>query len=262
MPFESKAQQRYMFSQHPEIAKEFAKKTKDMKDLPEKVSKKESADGSASDSALFKEELPRKMVFQEVWMNMHEKPPEKGRQLEAAEEGTLIGRLASRMASRDLIDELDMGPKGRSPEAKKAQVADMQIPGPMRIEGVAQKDLKVGEKIEHEHDGTVSKLMKGKLKPEDAPKAIRNDHLKEFKKYYDDKNGLPAMEKKLEKADFLNEIPSKLMVGPGLHQQTQDIEASNMSDATPDKGVRKGKNMAEQARNAGNVFDTMHKKDD
>jgi len=36
MPFKSKAQQRYMFSQHPKIAKEFAEHT-NFKKLPEKV---------------------------------------------------------------------------------------------------------------------------------------------------------------------------------------------------------------------------------
>lgn len=36
MPFESKAQMHYMFANHPQIAKEFAAKTKNMKDLPEK----------------------------------------------------------------------------------------------------------------------------------------------------------------------------------------------------------------------------------
>ena len=35
MPFESKAQARYMFSLHPKIAKEFADKTKSMAALPE-----------------------------------------------------------------------------------------------------------------------------------------------------------------------------------------------------------------------------------
>lgn len=37
MPFKSKAQARFMFSQHPEIAKEFASKTKSIKALPNKV---------------------------------------------------------------------------------------------------------------------------------------------------------------------------------------------------------------------------------
>ena len=40
MPFKSKAQQKYLFSRKPEIAKEFASKTKDYKSLPKKVKKK------------------------------------------------------------------------------------------------------------------------------------------------------------------------------------------------------------------------------
>lgn len=224
-----------------------------------KVAKKfsEHADGSASDSALFKEDLPRKQVFSELWMNKHEMPPKQGRQLEAAEEGTLMGRLASRMAARDMIDELDMGPKGRSPEAKKAQVADNDYPSKMQISGPA---LKEGTKIESEHKDTIKALKDNpKMSDKDAAQMIAKDHLKENPLYYNKVVGLPAMEKKLEEmAD--NEFPAKMMVGPGLHEQTHDVKVSNMSDPTPDKGVRKGKNMAEQAKNTGNVFDTMHKK--
>src|SRR5450631_4455905 len=43
MPFKSKAQQGFMFSEHPEMAKEWAAKTPNMKDLPEHV--KHMADG-------------------------------------------------------------------------------------------------------------------------------------------------------------------------------------------------------------------------
>ena len=39
MPFQSKAQQRFLFSKKPKIAKEFASKTKDFKNLPERVRK-------------------------------------------------------------------------------------------------------------------------------------------------------------------------------------------------------------------------------
>jgi len=35
MPFVSKAQQRFMFARHPKIAREFAEKTRNFKDLPE-----------------------------------------------------------------------------------------------------------------------------------------------------------------------------------------------------------------------------------
>jgi hypothetical protein len=40
MPFKSKAQARYMFARHPEIALEFAHKTKSIKKLPEHSKKK------------------------------------------------------------------------------------------------------------------------------------------------------------------------------------------------------------------------------
>lgn len=43
MPFESKAQQRYMFAQHPRIAKRWAKETPDMKNLPEKAMDKKGS---------------------------------------------------------------------------------------------------------------------------------------------------------------------------------------------------------------------------
>jgi len=37
MPFKSKKQAAYLFSQHPKIAEEFAKKTPSIKALPERV---------------------------------------------------------------------------------------------------------------------------------------------------------------------------------------------------------------------------------
>jgi len=39
MPFKSKAQQRYLYSQKPDIAEKFAKETKSFKSLPEKAKK-------------------------------------------------------------------------------------------------------------------------------------------------------------------------------------------------------------------------------
>jgi hypothetical protein len=47
VPFKSKAQARFMFSQHPEMAEEWAKKTKSIKKLPEKVKSKEAKGGIA-----------------------------------------------------------------------------------------------------------------------------------------------------------------------------------------------------------------------
>lgn len=40
MPFRSKAQEKFMFSQKPKMAKQWAKETPDIKDLPKKVKKK------------------------------------------------------------------------------------------------------------------------------------------------------------------------------------------------------------------------------
>ena len=40
MPFKSKAQRRYLYSQHPEIAEEFEEHTPKGKKLPEKVKRK------------------------------------------------------------------------------------------------------------------------------------------------------------------------------------------------------------------------------
>jgi len=39
MPFKSKAQARYMFAKHPKVAKKFAKETKSIKALRNKVKK-------------------------------------------------------------------------------------------------------------------------------------------------------------------------------------------------------------------------------
>ena len=43
MPFKSKAQQRFMYSQHPGIAKRWAKETLSIKKLPEKVKEKKES---------------------------------------------------------------------------------------------------------------------------------------------------------------------------------------------------------------------------
>ena len=42
MPLKSKAQLGFMFANYPEMAKEWASKTKDIKNLPEKVTKKDT----------------------------------------------------------------------------------------------------------------------------------------------------------------------------------------------------------------------------
>lgn len=42
MPFKSKAQQRKLFATNPKLAKRWAKETKNIKGLPEKVKKKKT----------------------------------------------------------------------------------------------------------------------------------------------------------------------------------------------------------------------------
>jgi hypothetical protein len=48
MPFKSKAQQRFMFAQHPKLAKEFASDMtkKELEDLPEKKKKKKTLEAA------------------------------------------------------------------------------------------------------------------------------------------------------------------------------------------------------------------------
>ena len=42
MPFDSKAQARWMFAKKPEMAKEWAGKTRNFKDLPEHIARKKA----------------------------------------------------------------------------------------------------------------------------------------------------------------------------------------------------------------------------
>ena len=217
--------------------------------------------------------IPRKISTADVFMNLNKLPPQHGRQLEAADktietqgEGdSLMGRLAMRMASRDMIDELTLGPKGKAPAAKQAQVADMsnmKFPTRMNVSGPA---VSKGAKIEKEHKGTVDKVKKKPtMKNEEVYENIAKDHLKEHKGYYDEKKGLPAMERGLESQDLVNTCPAKMILGAGLFQQTTDIKASNANNnhslEANSKNAVEGSNMADQARANGNVYDTMHKR--
>ena len=75
---------------------------------------------------------------------------------------------------------------------KKADKWKDKIPGG-RADGKKpsdynKKSVEKGKKIEYEHTNDPS-----------TAKEITIDHLEEFPKYYDDKIGLPEMEKKLEK---------------------------------------------------------------
>lgn len=171
MPFKSKAQQKFMFTRKPELAKEFAKKTKDFKGLPEHAS-------SASTDSLFKEDIPRPIK---------EGSFEFSRKKEYSEDNTLMGRLASRMAARDYIDKQNLG---LGTKASKAAMQDDNIPRPIRVEGPS---VKQGQKVELEHKKTLEEIEKKNLPLKEATKKIAEDHLKEDPKYY---NKLKKLESK------------------------------------------------------------------
>lgn len=266
MPFESKAQQKFMFSQKPELAKEFAKKTKDFKDLPE------HADGSADNDALFKEDLPRAKHFPEtadVFMNVKKDVQPIRGALEVSEDDTLMGRLAKRMASRDYIDKLDLGLGTKTQRAGKATMADMgqendfqdlanSIPSKMNLSGPAKTEL-------DEHKDTIKLVQHNpKEKPELLAKEIAKDHIQEMGKgYYP---ALKNMEDELKKKTFLGKENEKVSYetssqiqnekGFGLHNQTSDIQSFNFSDPFSNlpQLVLPGKNMAEQAKLKGNIY--------
>lgn len=85
MPFKSKAQQRWMFANEPEMAKRWAKHTKNIKNLPEKKSEK---------SAVAAVPAPRKRSIQElIQVAQQPEKPAAPAPVKTAAEG-LIGGLA------------------------------------------------------------------------------------------------------------------------------------------------------------------------
>jgi len=76
------------------------------------------------------------------------------------------------------------------------------------MKDVVPNDLQVGIEIEKEHLPTVNKIKeyfekKGALPPNELIyEWISLDHISEYKNYYNDKNGLPAMERKLSEETF------------------------------------------------------------
>jgi len=64
------------------------------------------------------------------------------------------------------------------------------------------KQLEKGIEVEKEHIDTIEKIASGEIKPEDAPKAIAEDHLDEDKKYYDK---LEEVENKTENINLSKE---------------------------------------------------------
>lgn len=170
------------------------------------MKKKETA-SSASSWATFKEDIPKKINVGDVWKNEMKLPPEKGRQLESATDpgATLMGRLASRMTARNMIDQTILGPKAKSTHAKRAQIADDS-------EYASGTHPKIHEPLAGSHK---------------APQA-------------------PTIG---------DSIPSKMMMGPGLHEHTRDLVASNFANPILEGKKAPGSNMYDQAVNSGNIFE-------
>jgi len=220
------------------------------------------AASSASSWALFKESVPKKM---KIGGEAGKKSVETG----VAQDDTLMGRLAKRMVARDYIAKQNLG---MGKEAPKANTADMQAD----LDDLAKKDQTEAthvliNKDKQRKKSSVDKfpafgeemagkapvatvaddsiprrmnisnevLMKGidvekehTKNPKEAKK-IAMDHLKESPNYYKDWD-------KKEK-NLFKETAEQGTVVLG----TPDVE--------PSKPV-KGNNMAQQARNSGNVF--------
>lgn len=272
MPYKSKAQQRFMHSQLPKIAKEFDKKTNYSK-LPEtgkEYSESRStcleSNSSAQSDALNKEDMPksfRSTDVADVFMNVSKDiQPIRGA-LETSEDDTLMGRLAKRIASRDYIDSLNLGMGTKVSRAKNVLTADMEtsedsffntIPKKVNIEGIA---LKKGTKVEKEHLGTLKKVEDGKISSTEAPKEIAKDHIKEMgPEYYEELNELENSLKKKLKIDSHSYLQDEK--GFGLHLQTSDIRAFNSSDpiGSTNNKIIPGINMAEQAKNLGKIYNS------
>jgi hypothetical protein len=128
-----------------------------------------TAASSAGDDALFKEGMPRALKL--------------GKSEFAAE--TTMGKLAGRMASKDFIDNQNLGhgSKTQRQGVNSQHFGDaMETPKPMRMEGPAVKE---GKKVELEHKHTLENIKKDNPSIDEAAKGIAGDHLKEDPKYYD-----------------------------------------------------------------------------
>lgn len=192
MPFKSKAQQGFMFKNHPKIAEEFAKKTNFSK-IPEHADL--LANSSATSGALFKEDMPKPIHTADLFQNKSVKPyterPIGTRDINTAEDDTMMGRFAKRMSSRDYIDNLNLGFGTKAQRAAKvaqadnSESADLGLPHKMTLSGIAKEKIKEGMEVEKEH--TDDPAIQAK---------IASDHIKESEQYYPE---LKKMEKKLAK---------------------------------------------------------------
>lgn len=211
MPFESKAQQRFMFAKHPRIAKRWADHTPDIKKLPEKKKMKKTSAELAMLSIKRAEEMtseqeereeaagnPVTMEQVREFLRQNQAPEDSelhqwaeslGVSPSAAEE--LIYQLAAQQVTgKPPEDTVEGGPEEEEKEAEE------RIPGG-KAEGMPASDfpadqLRKGIEVEKEHT------------PDPAvAKEIAKDHLEEFKNYY---TALDSMEKRLKEGKTASAI--------------------------------------------------------
>ena len=200
-PFKSKAQQKFMYTRHPSIAKEFSKKT-NFENLPEKL----HVGSSVSSGALFKEELSEDANYMADGRSTKKEiiSPETAEHHVKKEWNPKKNKF-------DYIYPSDLEKKNRS-LAKDTMNASIKgdIPKRLKLSGPAEqikggradnvpdsmfkkKDLKQGMKVEEEHSPNKAK-----------EKEITKDHIVESKKVNDGKfvnkyyPKLKEMEKKIE----------------------------------------------------------------
>jgi len=226
MPFKSKAQQRYMFSEHPRIAKRWSKQTKNMKHLPYKKAASEIAADILKEETEEAEGNP--VTLEEVRgflrkntapedTELHQWAENKGVSPHAAEE--LIYQLAAQQVTGKLPeDNVEGGPE----ESKSAsiaryvlnKVAEEAIPGGMAANKPDSKydakQLAMGIKVEKEHTPDPVKA-----------KEIAKDHLEEFGDYY---THLGKMEEKLEthKEDTIRKTAKEIATSVLIKVATSD----------------------------------------
>ena len=136
-----------------------------------------------------------KLLKQMAKIKVHKMGHEQ--KIEQAEDNTLLGRLATRIASRDYIDRQNLG---FGTAAKKASTANI-FSEKEKVETAKFKDsvprkmnmtnsVKEGSKVEMEHKDTIKKHAKSGADIKEVTKSIAKDHLKEDPDYYKKMNAL------------------------------------------------------------------------
>lgn len=105
MPFQSEAQRRFMYSQHPKLAKEFEAATPENADLPEHVKKEKMAEGGVP-GVTFLENVSFPEVKETIHLDETPSPNEelaaKGHEEHCADGGTIIEKEGMTLPSKKI----------------------------------------------------------------------------------------------------------------------------------------------------------------